>query len=67
MRRLFWFGNKRPARGQTLILFALMSFVLIAGLGLVIDSGVNYAQRRNMQNASDTAALSGTRSSVVRP
>ena len=61
MRWDFGFGNKRAARGQTLVLFALMSFVLIAGLGLVIDSGVNYAQRRNMQNASDTASLSGTR------
>jgi hypothetical protein len=30
-------------------------------MGLVIDAGVNYAQRRNMQNAADTAALAGTR------
>lgn len=52
---------KRAARGQTLVLFALMSLVLIAGLGLVIDSGINYAQRRNMQNASDVAALIGGR------
>lgn len=58
LRRLL----SRPAeRGQTLVLFALMSLTLIAGLGLVIDAGVNYAQRRNMQNAADTAALAGTR------
>lgn len=48
-------------RGQTLVLFALMSLTLIAGLGLVIDAGVNYGQRRTMQNAADTAALAGTR------
>ena len=47
--------------GQTLVLFALMSLTLIAGMGLVIDAGVDYAQRRNMQNAADTAALAGTR------
>ncbi len=61
MRVRLGFGKARRARGQTLILFALMSLVLIAGLGLVIDSGINYAQRRNMQNASDTAALTGGR------
>jgi Flp pilus assembly protein TadG len=52
---------RRAVRGQTLVLFALMSLTLIAGMGLVIDAGVNYAQRRNMQNAADTAALAGTR------
>ncbi len=51
----------RHAEGQTLVLFALMSLVLIAGLGLIIDVGVNYAERRNMQNAADTAALAGAR------
>lgn len=51
----------RRAPGQTLVLFALMSLVLIAGLGLVIDAGVDYAARRRMQNAADTAALAGTR------
>jgi len=61
MRARLNFGNKRAARGQTLVLFALMSLVLIAGLGLVIDSGINYAQRRTMQNAGDTAALTGGR------
>ena len=51
----------RRAEGQTLVLFALMSLALLAGLGLVIDAGVNYAERRNMQNAADTAALVGAR------
>ncbi|HEY8598150.1 MAG TPA: pilus assembly protein TadG-related protein [Thermomicrobiales bacterium] len=59
-----FFRSPLPARalqGQTLVLFALMSLTLIAGLGLVIDAGVNYAQRRTMQNAADSAALAGTR------
>ncbi len=51
----------RRAPGQTLVLFALMSLVLIAGLGLIIDSGVDYAARRKTQNAVDTAALAGAR------
>jgi hypothetical protein len=54
-------------RGQTIVLFALMSLVLMAGLGLVIDAGVNYAQRRNMQNVADTAALAGTRVIARQP
>jgi Flp pilus assembly protein TadG len=61
MRLSHWFSNKTAHRGQTLVLFALMSLTLIAGLGLVIDAGVNYGQRRNMQNAADTAALAGVR------
>lgn len=53
--------HPEPRRGQTIVLFALMSLVLIAGLGLVIDAGVDYAQRRIMQNAADLAALAGAR------
>lgn len=53
--------RSRRASGQTLVLFALMSLVLIGGLGLVIDSGVDYAERRTMQNAADTAAIAGAR------
>lgn len=47
--------------GQTIVLFALMSLVLMAGMGLVIDAGVDYANRRIMQSAADTAALTGAR------
>lgn len=60
--KIFRWLRRAPAhRGQTLVLFALMSLTLIAGLGLVVDAGVNYGQRRNMQNAADTAALAGVR------
>jgi Flp pilus assembly protein TadG len=48
-------------RGQILVLVALMMPVLLGFLGLVIDVGNAYAQRRFMQNAADAAALAGAR------
>lgn len=53
-RRLF-----QPHSGQTLVVFALVSLVVIGALGLVLDSGYDYAQRRHMQNVADAAALAG--------
>lgn len=47
--------------GQTLVLFALMSLMLLAGLGLIFDAGLDYSNRRTMQNAADTAAIRGAR------
>jgi Flp pilus assembly protein TadG len=49
----------RATAGQTLVVFALSSLVLLAGLGLVMDGGYNYVQRRAMQNAADAAATAG--------
>jgi len=51
----------RAARGQVLVIFALASLVLLGALGLAIDGGYDYIQRRGMQNAADAAALAGTR------
>jgi Flp pilus assembly protein TadG len=45
--------------GQTLVIFALTSTVLLAGMGLVLDAGYDFVQRRTMQNAADAAALAG--------
>lgn len=45
--------------GQTLIIFALASFVLFGAMGLVLDIGYDLGQRRTMQNAADAAALRG--------
>ncbi|CAA9569649.1 MAG: hypothetical protein AVDCRST_MAG18-1828 [uncultured Thermomicrobiales bacterium] len=50
---------RRPARGQTLVIFALSSLVLLGALGLSLDGGYNYIQRRGMQNAADAAAFAG--------
>jgi Flp pilus assembly protein TadG len=54
-------GRNQPLSGQTLVLFALLSLLLLAGLGLIFDAGLDYSNRRTMQNAADTAALRGAR------
>ncbi|HEY6057917.1 MAG TPA: pilus assembly protein TadG-related protein, partial [Candidatus Limnocylindrales bacterium] len=44
-------------RGQILVLFTLCAVAIIAMVGLVVDGGSTFAQRRNQQNAADLAAL----------
>lgn len=46
-------------RGQILVLFALGAVAMIAMVGLVLDGGDTYAQRRDQQNGADVAALAG--------
>jgi hypothetical protein len=49
---------QRPGeRGQIIVLFALALVAIVAGVGLVLDGGSTYAQRRGEQSASDLAAL----------
>lgn len=51
---------RRPAEGgQILIVFALSMLVIIGIVGLAIDGGGTYAQRRDQQSAADLAALAG--------
>ncbi len=52
-------SRQRRARGQIVVLFALAAFVLIAIVGLILDGGGTYGQRRAEQNAADLAALAG--------
>jgi hypothetical protein len=47
--------------GQVLVLVALSMLGLIATLGLVLDGGNIYLQRRRMQNAADAGSLAGAR------
>jgi Flp pilus assembly protein TadG len=47
------------SRGQILVLFVLALVAIIAGVGLVIDGGFTFAQRRSEQNAADLAAFAG--------
>jgi Flp pilus assembly protein TadG len=52
--------NRHPGeRGQILILFALALVAIISMVGVVLDGGSTFAQRRGQQNASDLAALAG--------
>lgn len=45
--------------GQALVLIALLMLALIAFLGLILDGGRVYANRRRSQDASDSAAYAG--------
>lgn len=56
--------TRPPERGQMLVIFALVLIVMIAMTGLVIDGGDTFAQRRDMQNAADSAAMAGAYSYV---
>lgn len=52
---------RKRTRGQSLILVALMMFVLLGIVGLAVDGGSSYERRRTAQNAADGAAMAGTR------
>ena len=43
-----------------MVLFALGLVAMVAGVALVVDAGLAYAQQRGVQNASDAAANAGT-------
>jgi Flp pilus assembly protein TadG len=49
--------DSQRERGQLLVLFALSLVAIIGMVGLVLDSGGAFAQRRAEQNAADVAAL----------
>jgi Flp pilus assembly protein TadG len=52
-------ASTRTSPGQTIVLFALASLVLLGALGLALDGGYDYIQRRAMQNVADASALAG--------
>jgi Flp pilus assembly protein TadG len=54
-------GVQPRARGQVLVMFAGGLIALIAVVGLVIDGGNVFFNRRDDQNASDLASLAGTK------
>jgi Flp pilus assembly protein TadG len=47
----------RSDRGQILVVFVLAMVAIIGMVGLAIDGGAAYAQRRDQQTAADLAAL----------
>src|SRR5947199_6295238 len=50
-------GRGAPQGGQAIVLIALLILVLFGMLGLAIDSGRAYVDRRDQQAAVDAAAL----------
>src|SRR5688572_25221602 len=56
--------NKKSEKGQALILIVLAIVGLIGITGLTVDGGMAYSDRRNAQNAADTAALAAGRSFI---
>ena len=52
-------NSRSGQRGQILVLFVVALVAIVAGVGLVIDGGFAFAQRRNEQNAADLAAFAG--------
>ncbi|HZW34771.1 MAG TPA: pilus assembly protein TadG-related protein [Isosphaeraceae bacterium] len=51
----------RGQAGQAVVIFALVLLTIIAGTGLVLDTGYAFYQRRVAQNAADAAALAGAK------
>jgi Flp pilus assembly protein TadG len=51
--------RREGERGQILVLFTIAIVVIIGMLGLVLDGGSAFAQRRDEQNVSDLAAIAG--------
>jgi putative Flp pilus-assembly TadE/G-like protein len=49
--------NNHLKRGQALIVIALAAVALVGMVGLVVDGGRGFLDRRKAQNAADTAAL----------
>ncbi|MEA2573197.1 MAG: hypothetical protein QOH93_495 [Chloroflexia bacterium] len=51
----------RKSSGQAMVIIVLSLFVLMAVVGLAVDGGSSYQQRRKAQNSADAAAMAGTR------
>lgn len=59
INRLFAREHLSHERGQSIVIITLLFVGVVAMLGLVIDGGNTYLQRRRMQNAADGAAFAG--------
>jgi hypothetical protein len=53
--------STQTERGQALVIMALGMIVLLIVVGVAVDGGTVFMERRHAQNAADAAALSGTR------
>ena len=55
----------RDERGQIIVIFALALVALVAMVGLILDGGSAFAQRRSEQNTVDLAALAAANDLIV--
>jgi Flp pilus assembly protein TadG len=63
---MFRFPARREQEGgQIIVLFALAMIAIIAMVGLVLDGGSAFSQRRAEQSAADLAALAGANSILL--
>jgi len=53
--------TQRREPAQVIALFAISLVAMLAMVGVAVDGGTLYLQRRTAQNAADAAALAGTR------
>jgi Flp pilus assembly protein TadG len=51
--------DRRRERGQILVIFVIAIFAIIGMVGLVLDGGSTFAQRRDQQNVADLASVAG--------
>ena len=49
--------RREPERGQLLVIFAIALIALVGMVGLIIDGGDTFLQRRDQQNVADAAAM----------
>jgi hypothetical protein len=56
---MFETRRRRTAGGQILVVFVIAMMAIIGIVGLAIDGGGAFAQRRDQQTAADLAALAG--------
>ena len=57
--------GRRGERGQIIPVFALTLVAIVAMVGLVLDGGSTFAQRRSEQNAADLAAFAAANDLIV--
>ena len=58
-------SHRTTERGQIIVIFALGLIALVAMVGLVLDGGSAFAQRRSQQNAADLAAIAAANDYLV--
>jgi hypothetical protein len=51
--------TRQGQRGQMLVMFVVAIFVVVGVVGLVLDGGSAFAQRRSEQNVADLSAMAG--------